>query len=108
MEEGRHVSLVAGCFVSERAAKQRNAAAGQDARREPEHLSLYDYDSAHAIGRRYDAFWKTPRYDLAAPSIAPLQVLRFTTTYFQSVLADNWAASPPRFRSRTFQTCFPK
>jgi hypothetical protein len=31
--------------------------------------------------------WKTPRYDLAAAAIAPLQVLRFTTTYLKLVLA---------------------
>jgi hypothetical protein len=51
--------------------------------------------------------WKTPRYDLAAAAIAPLQVLRFTTTYFRSVLAGH---GPRRLslRARTFQTCFPK
>jgi hypothetical protein len=39
------------------------------------------------VSRRYDAFLENPRYDFAAPAIAPLQVRRFTTTYLKSVLA---------------------
>ncbi len=53
---------------------------------------------AHAIARGYD--------DLAAPAIAPLQVLRFTTTYLESVLAVGRFVSS--LRARTFHTCFPK
>jgi hypothetical protein len=52
--------------------------------------------------------WKTPSYDLAAAAIAPLQVLRFTTTYFKSVLAGQVGRFVSSLRARTFHTCFPK
>jgi hypothetical protein len=52
--------------------------------------------------------WKIPRYDLAAPAIAPLQVLRFTTTYLKLVLAGQLGRFASSLRARTFQTCFPK
>jgi hypothetical protein len=52
--------------------------------------------------------WKTPRYDLAAAAIAPLQVLRFTTTYFKSVLAGQVGRFVSSLRARTFHACFPK
>jgi hypothetical protein len=51
--------------------------------------------------------WKSPRYDFAAPAIAPLQVRRFTTTYLKSVLAGQLGRFASLLR-RTFQTCFPK
>jgi len=37
-----------------------------------------------------------------------LQVLRFTTTYVESVLAGQLGRFASSLRSRTFQTCFPK
>jgi hypothetical protein len=45
---------------------------------------------------------------LAAPAIAPLQVLRFTTTYLELVLAGQLGRFASSLRARMFQTCFPK
>jgi hypothetical protein len=45
---------------------------------------------------------------LAAAAIAPLQVLRFTTTYFKSVLGGQVGRFVSSLRARTFHTCFPK
>jgi hypothetical protein len=53
---------------------------------------------AHAIARGYD--------DLAAPAIAPLQVLRFTTTYFKSVLAGQLGRVVSRFGRARFRPAF--